>query len=128
MIITLSYEISIDLNKYLMRKKITLFAIFSWFAPVEKKFNLFIQFLLNYKILNQTAIFLYNRYSVNIQIDVIDKIRPFYISFIILWVSFIKRLGRKSPGISESFVTVFWDFTIISKISQTISFKIEYNY
>ena len=57
--ITERYEISIDLNKYLMRKKIKLVAISSWFAPGEKKLNLFIQFLLNYKILNQNAIFLY---------------------------------------------------------------------
>ena len=57
--ITLGYEISIDLNKCLIRKKIKLFAISRRFAPSEKKLNLFIQFLLNYKILNQNAIFLY---------------------------------------------------------------------
>ena len=59
MTITHRYEISIDLNNYLMRKKIKLFAISSRFAPREKKLNLFIQFLLNYKILNQNTIFLY---------------------------------------------------------------------
>ena len=90
-----------------MRKKMKLFGISSRFDPVEKKLNLFIQFLLNYKTLNINAILLYNRYSLNLQIDVIDKIRPFFISFIILLVCFIMRLGRKSPGISESFVTVF---------------------
>ena len=57
--ITPRYEIAIDLNKYLMRKKIQLLAISSIFAPGEKKLNLFIQFLLNYKILNENAIFLY---------------------------------------------------------------------
>ena len=57
--ITLRYKISIDLNKYLMRKKIKLFGIPLYFAPGEKKLNLFIQFLLNFKILNQNAIFLY---------------------------------------------------------------------
>ena len=57
-----------------MRKKIKLFAISSWFTPGEKKLNIFIQFFLNYKILNQNAIFLYNRHSVNLQIDEIDKI------------------------------------------------------
>ena len=55
--ITERYEISTDLNKYLMRKKIKLFAFFSCFMPGEKKLNLFIQFLLNYEILNQNSIF-----------------------------------------------------------------------
>ena len=50
--ITYKYKISIDLNKYLLRKKIKLLAISSWFATGEKKLNHFIQFLLNYKILN----------------------------------------------------------------------------
>ena len=67
--ITPRYEISIDLNKYLKRKKIKLFAISSWFAPEEKKLNLFIQFLLNYKILNQNAIFLYLKGTMNLKID-----------------------------------------------------------
>ena len=58
-------------------KKIKFFAIYGWFAPGEKKLNLFINFLLIYKILNQNAIFLYNRYTVNLQIDEIDKIRSF---------------------------------------------------
>ena len=40
--ITLRYEISIDLNKYLMRKNIKLFAISSRFAPCEEKLNVFI--------------------------------------------------------------------------------------
>ena len=57
--ITHRYKISIDLNKYLMRKKLKPFAFSSWFAPGEKKLNLFVKFLLNYKILNQNDIFLY---------------------------------------------------------------------
>ena len=55
--ITHRYEILIDLNKNLLRKKIKLLAISSCFDPVEKKLNLFIQFLLNYKICNQNVIF-----------------------------------------------------------------------
>ena len=125
--ITLKYEISINLNKYIMRKKIKLFGISSRFAPVEKKLNLFIQFILNYKILNVNAILLYNRHTVNLQIDEFDKIISFSFLFIIFLVCFINRLGPKSPGISESCVTIFWVFTIFSKTNQTISFKIEYN-
>ena len=75
--ITHRYEISIDLNKYLMRKKIKLNGISSRFAPVETKLNLFLQFLLNYKILHVNAILLYNRHTVSLQIDEIDKINSF---------------------------------------------------
>ena len=82
-------------------KKIKILAISSLFALSEKKLNLFIQFLLKYKILNQNAIFLYNRHTMKLQIDEIDKIRPFSFSFIILLVCYIQTLGRKSP------VTVF---------------------
>ena len=57
--ITHRYEISIDLNKYVMRKKIKLFGISSWFAPGEQKLNIFLKLHLNYKIQNQNAIFLY---------------------------------------------------------------------
>ena len=88
--ITHRYEISKDLNKYLMRKKIKLFAISSWFAPSEKKLNLFIQFLLNYKILNQNAIFLYYKHTQNLRTDEIDKIISFSFSFIIIFVCYIE--------------------------------------
>ena len=90
-----------------MKKKLNPFVIFSRLVGLVKKLNVFIIFHLNYKNLNQNDIFLYNRYSVNLQIDKINKIRPCSLSFIILLVCFIKRLGRKPPGISESFVTVF---------------------
>ena len=87
------YEISKDLNKYLMSKKIILFfAISSWFAPSETNLNLFIQFLLKYKILNQNAIFLYNRHTVNFQIDEINKIRSISCSFIIIFVCYIEKM------------------------------------
>ena len=89
-----------------MRKKYNLLAFLDS-LPTEMKLDLFITFLLNYKILNQNAIFLYNIYTVDLQLDEIDKLRPFSFSFIIFLVCFIKRLGRKSPGISESFVMVF---------------------
>ena len=72
--ITQRHEISKDLNKYLMRKKIKLFAISSLFPPREKKLNLFIQFLLNYKILNENAIFFYYKVTMNLKIDKVDKI------------------------------------------------------
>ena len=67
--ITRRYKISIDLNKYLMRKKLNPCAISSRLAVPVKKLNVFITFHLNYKILNQNAIFLYNRHIINLQID-----------------------------------------------------------
>ena len=81
--ITLRFEISIDLIKFVMRKKIKLWGISSWFAPREKKSNLLIKFILNYKILNQHAYI-----TVNLQIDEFDKIRSISLSFIILLVSY----------------------------------------
>ena len=50
------YEISLDLMVYVMRKKNKLFDISSWLAPGD---YIFIKFLLNFKILNHYAIFLY---------------------------------------------------------------------
>ena len=82
------------------KKKIKLFAISSWFTPGEKKLNLFIQFLLNYKMLNQNAIFLYNRHTVNLQVDEINKIRSISFSFVIIFVCYIEKMF--APGIDSS--------------------------
>ena len=56
-----------------MRKKLNPFAIFSRLDGPVEKLNVSIIFQLNYKILNQNAIFLYNRHCVNLQLDKIDR-------------------------------------------------------
>ena len=83
-----------------MRKKLKLFAISSWFAPSEKKLNLFIQFLFNYKLLNQNAILLYLNDTVNHQRDEMDKIRSISFSSIIILDCHIDELDWMSEGSS----------------------------
>ena len=92
--ITERYGISKDLIRYVMRKKINLLTFLVDSLLAEKNLDLFIKFILNNKILNQSATYLYYKCTVNHQIDEIDKIRSISFSFIIFLFCYIESICR----------------------------------